>query len=223
MLRRSRFITIILCMAATCPIALAGHWEMEVGPELQMPTGDFWESQAWGLEARGIYWLEPIDETQIGLGLDLGWAQWKADDLFSVIGGTGEFRWSGTADMIPLGVAFLNRSNIGDSLKGTLKLGLRYVLCSDNLTMTRTTDDGFSGTLSQDFDVDCDDAFVGRIGGDLQWTKHCQGRPIQVILSGGYQFDLSRQKISGVAFTQTSSQTLELAAFYVGLGLMFPL
>jgi hypothetical protein len=217
----------IMLFIAVLPVAVtAKSWDLQIGPEMLLPTGDFWSGQAWGVEARAVRWFEPVDQVDVGLGLSLGFSQWKADDQFSqftLSGNSGTRRWSGKMRQIPLGISYFNRVRLTETLQGTLELGMRYVLCSSDVTMTRTLDDGFGGTLNQKFDVDCDNGVAGRIGGILHWERSWHDRPVDVLVQGGYQFDLNQGTISGVSFTRDEAQDLELGAFYVGIGLALPL
>ena len=219
-----RLLRMMIVLAASTP-TMAQSWDLQIGTEMLLPTGDFWSAQAWGVETQGIRWFDQTDNTEIGLGLSIGVSQWEADDQFSqyiIEGNSGSRQWRGDMLQIPLGISYLNRVTLNDHTKAILELGMRYVLCNDDFVMIRTSDDGFGGTLSQDFEVDCDNGVVGRIAGVLHVKCSERLHGAELMIKGGYQFDLAQGEISGESFTQTESQDLELTAFYLGLGIFLP-
>lgn len=195
---------LILGVLVSSTVCLAYDTEVRLRPYAIFPGDDDTWDNAYGLEAKCIFWADP----NFGIALSGGIEQWNVtDDIYADPGYA--IKADGDAVMIPLGISALLRplpSNSPFTL--TLEGGLRYVVVNSDITITATDYE----YIYED-EVDIDNGLIGLIGADLSIPIAPKA---SVGLGMGYQFDISKGDATWVGINIGEN---ELEGFYINLGL----
>lgn len=220
----------VMCVTAICICCLAVtsqayEWEMQGAGGLMLPSDDMWDS-AWSGEFKVIAWDEDF-----GLALTAGLSQWNVKDkektLVSTSNRTTWHKWDGDVQYIPLGVSLLQRCDLSDwedaPLIAQFEAGLLYMMSNGNMQITET--DRVLITLPSTYSetvtttkVTTDDTLVARVGVSLQWDMNQQ---TVGILSGGYQFDLTKGDATASNLTVAVKESVDLSAAYAFIGFAY--
>jgi hypothetical protein len=199
--------------------ALAGQWEVQGAFESFFPSDSFWESRAFGGEAKGVYWMTQ----RWGIAAAAGLTEWTVDST-TAVSDIVTLNWDGDVQYIPFGMSALMRWGIPGYQRwiGMLEGGLRYMMCDSSLEVTRITSVPEADQRVEVFHVDCDDGIVARIAAGLGCALTASDHPIRIAVSGGYQFDLDKGKATENRWLHIS-EDLSLAGFFVDIGLIVPI
>jgi len=207
-------------MAALCAGARAGAWETVGTLDHFFPSADLWEGYALGGELKAVLWTTP----RWGIGLTGGYTQWGVDDRATAVSNLVTDTWEGHASYIPLGASIFARLGASNPGKASLTVegGLRYMICDSQVELMRTTIIPGDAPDRESFDLDCEDGIVARIGVGIRWPLGNKDRPLELLLAGGYQFDLDKGDVTDDGWLGLREE-IELEAFYIETGLVIPI
>jgi hypothetical protein len=217
-MKRFALVCVALCSVFSTG-AVAGEWEFVGAVDNFFPSDDLWDSYAIGGELKGVYWATP----QWGIAVAGGYTNWDVDSNTTVVSDVVTTELSGDVTYIPLGASVLARlgADSRSRLSFLLEAGVRYMFCDSDADITRTTIRELDPPLVEREEFDCDDGIVARIGGGIEWAMSNSYRPMKLLLTGGYQFDLDQGEATEDRWD--TSVDLELNAFFVEIGLVIPI
>jgi hypothetical protein len=209
--------TVVSLLALSLVTPAVGQWEVQGGLEALFARDSLWD-QATGGEVKAVYW--PTE--QLGFALCTGVSQWNTDGKRRSMSATRWRSFKGDGQYVPAGVSILTRSNgsqPGPSL--SFEAGLRYMVSHSDMSLTETNRVPSAPRfvdITNTYDVDLDDGLVARVAANLTWPI---GPQASIFLAGGYQFDLDKGDATVDAIRL--SEEVELAAFFIQLGVAIPL
>ena len=222
--QRVLFLVIALSLTVSgWSLCQAEMMEFQADYEWILPSGDLW-SQGTGAECKIIEWYE----SGVGVAFALGMAQWEADDASRTIvpwnGSIGRWeRWQGDAQMIPIGLSLMIRSEDAmdedTTLDVQLEAGFRYLMADSSLSLEERQDvlAGIGGpreSVYTSYGAELDDSWVGRVGVNCAWKWDYR---TDLLTNIGYQFNLNKGQVKAGSV----QQEVDMSGFIMQVGIGF--
>lgn len=190
--------------------------DLKLGGEILIPAeDDDWDVSA-GVSGRWILWSP--EAPQIGLALSVGGQSWQINEE-QYWDGNLLLKVSGDATMIPLGASLVARAPMGQAAWLAFEGGLRYVFVDSSVKFEERVYTNTGRPVSYwSGDIEIDDGIIGLVNAEVELPI---GIGIALYGGAGYQFDISKGKMSLNGIDIDYKNSLEALVFSAGLKLEF--